>query len=950
VATAKEVLALVITGDGRGAISEVQKVSGATRTHLGAAEQATQRYAAQLQSTGLAAMAMGATASVGLLAAARGAAQYETDIRRIDNTFGRGAAGVRRFVDDANRIGLARSEAASYTASIGETAVAMGISERAAAALSTQTVDLLSQLALIKGVAPADALERLSSALIGEYDGLQRLVPTISDAAIKERALANTRKASVDDLTAAEKATATFQLTLESANRSVERAGGVQGSAALAVARANAQWRDMKDALGAGAVPMLSQLGNAASTALGAFNTVDRGSGGLLGQLVTAGAVATTVGGGLAFLGGKALQLRADFTAGEGAIGAWRNRMVAADGTATRFGTTVGRLGTALRGLTIAGGILLAGDLVGQLINAIDGQAGQQTDALNRVLATSGANRLAAFEAATRTRNDAYSLGRPIDWALGAAGAGRFANVSVMGGGAVSGAVAQGEFDAVRAQDPAAARELLDMMEASTQALGRNSEHYRANTEFIERNRRSMRLAADAQRDHAGETRDGSAEVERSTFSLRQQAFAYDATATAAQGAKTGAMQYVENLQAGFGVLLGVIDANRQLADAQKRLGEIRTGATPEVLAATRSLADAQRDLNRVLRDDPMFGLQSVSAADQIADARNRLAEANRRLAANPNDPFGLTMKDEAILDLEAASRRRQDDLRNGQRRAEEIEDARRRVADAQRDLSGAQARTGPNSEEYQRASEDVMRANLDVEASLGQLAQFMRDNGIAAVGELNAKLDEWIARGGPVGEAAATMKGQLQPLLVQALQWAAGLGAVNTELDKLREREVVWPTAAETRQREGRAGPENYGGGRGRANRRAATPQEAADMQVGIGAQERFLGRDLNSNGIIGRDAGGAVNAGQMYRVNENRTELIVLPRPGHVVPDLRGLRAGVGAPQSGGGVTFAPNITQVVPEPERAGEAVVEALYQLAFRAGRGLRAGAARPVVRS
>ncbi len=45
---------------------------------------------------------------------------------------------------------------------------------------------------------------------------------------------------------------------------------------------------------------------------------------------------------------------------------------------------------------------------------------------------------------------------------------------------------------------------------------------------------------------------------------------------------------------------------------------------------------------------------------EQVADARARLDEANRRLLADITDAEAITLRDEALVDLEEASARRQ--------------------------------------------------------------------------------------------------------------------------------------------------------------------------------------------------------------------------------------------------------------------------------------------------
>ena len=72
----------------------------------------------------------------------------------------------------------------------------MGVTEEAAADLVPQVVDVVAQLGFIKGMKVEDALGAVQSAMIGEYDALQKLVPQVTAASIEQAALAESGKQS----------------------------------------------------------------------------------------------------------------------------------------------------------------------------------------------------------------------------------------------------------------------------------------------------------------------------------------------------------------------------------------------------------------------------------------------------------------------------------------------------------------------------------------------------------------------------------------------------------------------------------------------------------------------------------------------------------------------------------------------------------------------------------
>ncbi|MBK6858155.1 MAG: hypothetical protein IPG97_16785 [Microthrixaceae bacterium] len=62
-------------------------------------------------------------------------------------------------------------------------------------------------------------IEAQTAAFGGEYDALQKFVPTINAAAVEQQALAETGKSSARELTAQEKALATYSLMLAGAGK-----------------------------------------------------------------------------------------------------------------------------------------------------------------------------------------------------------------------------------------------------------------------------------------------------------------------------------------------------------------------------------------------------------------------------------------------------------------------------------------------------------------------------------------------------------------------------------------------------------------------------------------------------------------------------------------------------------------------------------------------------------
>lgn len=300
-------------------------------------------------------VAAAGVAGAGLFLAAQKADQLAAATRRIEGNLGSASSATLDFVRDANRIGLSDRAAAGFVASIAEMQVGMGVASDQAAKMTTKTVELTAKLAALKGVSPEEGLAAIQSALIGEYDPLQKLVPTISAAAIEHRALADSGKQSADALTAAEKATATLNLVTEDASATIQRAGGEQVTLALQTAKAKAGLDDLVTAIGQGAQPMIGFLADKVGAAADQFDQLPDGVKSTAGAIAGIGTVAAGVVGGLGMLVGQAAKVRDAFTT------------VGADGVRSLNG-----LGTAAKGAGIALGALSAGVVFYEIAQAVE--------------------------------------------------------------------------------------------------------------------------------------------------------------------------------------------------------------------------------------------------------------------------------------------------------------------------------------------------------------------------------------------------------------------------------------------------------------------------------------------------------------------------------------------------------------------------------------------------
>ena len=143
---------------------------------------------------------------------------------------------------------------------LGNLFMQLGESSDSAADMSQSLVQLATDLGSFHNADPSEILDSMSAAFRGEYDSLQRYVPLINAATVEQRALADTGKAVASELTAQEKALATYQITIESAgaatNDFAETSGGWAGTMKILTAA----WDEFKTLLGTALLPILTPL------------------------------------------------------------------------------------------------------------------------------------------------------------------------------------------------------------------------------------------------------------------------------------------------------------------------------------------------------------------------------------------------------------------------------------------------------------------------------------------------------------------------------------------------------------------------------------------------------------------------------------------------------------------------------------------------------------------
>lgn len=169
-------------------------------------------------------------------------------------------------------LGLSKQAALESAASFGDMFSQIGFTSDSAAGMSTDVVQLAADLGSFNNLPTADVLDMISGGFRGEYDSLQKLLPNISSATVQQEALTETGKASVDQLTAQETATAFLTLAHKNATNAAgdfERtSGGLANQQKINAAEA----QNLKASIGEQLLPAMTSLYSVGNSVLGWMN------------------------------------------------------------------------------------------------------------------------------------------------------------------------------------------------------------------------------------------------------------------------------------------------------------------------------------------------------------------------------------------------------------------------------------------------------------------------------------------------------------------------------------------------------------------------------------------------------------------------------------------------------------------------------------------------------
>ena len=147
-----------------------------------------------------------------------------------------------------------------HAASFGNIFTNMGMTTNLAAKYSTQLIEVAAAQADFNNLGTEDVIEKISSALTGNYQSLKALGIVMTEDIVTSKALSMTKKQNKEDLTDLEKTMARLELIFGYSTNAVEKFKENSGSLISLTAELKSRFGDLRDEIGAKLTPIFEQL------------------------------------------------------------------------------------------------------------------------------------------------------------------------------------------------------------------------------------------------------------------------------------------------------------------------------------------------------------------------------------------------------------------------------------------------------------------------------------------------------------------------------------------------------------------------------------------------------------------------------------------------------------------------------------------------------------------
>jgi hypothetical protein len=253
---ARSTVAVRFTGDN----SDLKRATGAADRDLST-------FGSKINRVARGAAVAFAGIAVGVAVVGKGAVDAASDLNetlsKSNTVFGDNAKEIEDWADTAaESFGQSKKDALEAASSFGNMFLQLGIGEETAKDMSTSMTELASDFASFHNADITEVLEAQSAAFRGEYDAIQKYVPTINAAAVEQKALEMGLAETTGELTAQDKALATQTLLLEGAGDAMGDFDRTADGAANKQRILSAQVEDVQAKIGTMLLPALGLVVN----------------------------------------------------------------------------------------------------------------------------------------------------------------------------------------------------------------------------------------------------------------------------------------------------------------------------------------------------------------------------------------------------------------------------------------------------------------------------------------------------------------------------------------------------------------------------------------------------------------------------------------------------------------------------------------------------------------
>ena len=189
------------------------------------------------------------------------ASDLEESASKVAQVFGNQTTTIQQFASTAaTSLGQSQQQALEAAGTFGNLFTSMGLSQDAAAGMSTEVVTLASDLASFNNLAPEEALEKLRAGLVGEVEPLRALGVNFNAAEVEAKAMAMGLADANGEISESSKVQARMALIMEKTTNAQGDFARTSDGLANKQRIASAQFKDLQAKIGSALLPTMTKL------------------------------------------------------------------------------------------------------------------------------------------------------------------------------------------------------------------------------------------------------------------------------------------------------------------------------------------------------------------------------------------------------------------------------------------------------------------------------------------------------------------------------------------------------------------------------------------------------------------------------------------------------------------------------------------------------------------